>query len=278
MSSDEVFVITGAAGGMGLASARVLASQGQLLLVDLGDEQLRAASAILRAGGARVEIQPCDVTVADDVAAVAEKAQSMGPFRALVHTAGVSPEMASGRRVLDVDLRGSVRMTDAVFPLVRPGSSAVLIGSIAGYSDVDSAVEVLLDDPLGETFFEDVEATLERPLDGQSAYVLAKRGVVRLVERLSKPWGEREARTVAIAPGLIDTPMGRLELERQPIMPTMVEFTPIKRPNQPLHGRPEDIAAAVRFLVSDEAAFISGCEIRVDGGLVGAGKHLVGLG
>jgi NAD(P)-dependent dehydrogenase (short-subunit alcohol dehydrogenase family) len=278
MSSDEVFLITGAAGGMGLASARVLASQGQLLLVDLGDEQLRAANAILRADGARVEIQRCDVTVAEDVTAVVEKVQSMGPFRALVHTAGVSPEMASGRRVLDVDLLGSVRITDAIFPLVHPGGSAVLIGSIAGYSEVNPAVEALLDDPLVETFFDDVEAALGRPLDGPSAYVLAKRGVVRLVERLSKPWGERGARTVAIAPGLIDTPMGRLELKNQPIMPTMVEFTPIKRPGQPLPGRPEDIASAVRFLVSDEAGFISGCEIRIDGGLVGAGKHMVGLG
>ncbi|HEX3796610.1 MAG TPA: SDR family oxidoreductase [Acidimicrobiales bacterium] len=278
MSSDEVFVITGAAGGMGLACARMLASQGQLLLIDVGDEQLRAVSTTLRVDGARVDIQTCDVTRAEDVAAVAEKAQSMGPFRALVHTAGVSPEMASGRRVLDVDLRGSVRMTDAVLPLAQPGSSAVLIGSIAGYSDVDPEVELLLDEPLVETFFDDVEAALGRPLDGQNAYVLAKRGVVRLVERLSKPWGERGARTVAIAPGLIDTPMGRLELDRQPIMPTMIEFTPIKRPQQPLPGRPEDIAAAARFLVSDEAGFISGCEIRVDGGLVGAGKHMVGLG
>jgi len=79
-------------------------------------------------------------------------------------------------------------------------------------------------------------------------------------------------------PGLIDTPMGRLELERQPIVPIMVSVTPLKRPEQPLPGRPEDIAATVAFLESDGAAFISGCDIRVDGGLVGAGKHLLAAG
>lgn len=54
-------------------------------------------------------------------------------------------------------------------------------------------------------------------------------------------------------------------------------MTPIKRPDRPLPGRPEDIAAVVAFLESDAAAFISGCDIRVDGGLVGAGKHLAGV-
>jgi NAD(P)-dependent dehydrogenase (short-subunit alcohol dehydrogenase family) len=61
-------------------------------------------------------------------------------------------------------------------------------------------------------------------------------------------------------------------------MVAMVQFTPIKRPDQALPGRPEDIAATAAFLVSDEAAFISGCDIRVDGGLLGAAKHAVGLG
>jgi NAD(P)-dependent dehydrogenase (short-subunit alcohol dehydrogenase family) len=61
-------------------------------------------------------------------------------------------------------------------------------------------------------------------------------------------------------------------------MPVMVEATPLKRPEQPLPGRPEEIASTVAFLVSDQASFISGCDIRVDGGLVGAGRHMTGVG
>jgi NAD(P)-dependent dehydrogenase (short-subunit alcohol dehydrogenase family) len=99
MSSDEVIVITGGAGGMGLASARLLASDGPLLLVDLSEEELGAASTTLRSEGARVDVLRCDVTV-----------------------------------------------PDAILPLARQGSSAVLIGSIAGYSDVDPTVEALLDE------------------------------------------------------------------------------------------------------------------------------------
>jgi len=276
MVVDAVVVITGGAGGMGLACARALADRGRLLLVDISAEQLVRASTTLGALGAHVETLRCDVTSPADVAAVAERVQALGRFRCLVHTAGVSPEMADAPTVLDVDLAGSVRITDALFPLVTVGSSAILISSIAGYSDIPPATEKLLDDPLADGFLVAIEAAVGQPLDSAAAYVLAKRGVIRLAERLAAPWGAKQGRVVAISPGLIDTPMGRLELDRQPIVPLMVDVTPVKRDDQPLPGRPEDIAALVAFLESDAAAFISGCDIRVDGGLVGAGKQMSG--
>jgi len=191
---------------------------------------------------------------------------------------GVSPEMADARTVIEVDLVGSVRITDAVFPLVEPGSSAILFGSIAGYSDVDPAIEKLLCDPLADGLFGTVESVLGQPMDSATAYVLAKRGVMRLAERLATPWGAKGGRVVAISPGLIDTAMGRLELERQPVIPLMIELTPVKRPESPLPGRVGEIAALVAFLESDGAGFISGCDIRVDGGLVGAARDMLGGG
>jgi NAD(P)-dependent dehydrogenase (short-subunit alcohol dehydrogenase family) len=278
MAIDNILVITGGAGGMGLACARALADRGRLLLVDLREDLLDQARKALGAQGAVVETLRCDVTSPADIAAVADRVHELGRLRCLVHTAGVSQEMADAATVLDVDLAGSVRLTDALFPLANPGSSAILIGSIAGYSDVPAAVEPLLDDPLADGFFAAVEQAMGQPLDSATAYVLAKRGVTRLAERLATPWGKKGGRTVAISPGLIDTPMARLELDRQPIIPVMIEVTPVKRPDRPLPGRPEDIAATVAFLESDAAAFISGCDIRVDGGLVGAGKHLMGVG
>src|SRR3984893_10574459 len=278
MAVDNVLVITGGTGGMGLACARELAGRGRLLVGDLREDLLDQARKSVSAQGAAVDTLPCDVTSATDVAAVADRVRELGRLRCLVHTAGVSPAMASAATVLAVALAESVRLPDAFFPLVNPGSSAILIGSIAGYSDVPAAVEPLLDDPLADGFLAAVEQALGQPLDSAMAYVLAKRGVTRLAERLATPWGKRGGRTVAISPGLIDTPIGRLELDRPPILSVMIEVTPIKRPDRPLPGRPEDIAAAVVFLESDAAAFISGCDIRVDGGLVGAGKHLMGVG
>ena len=209
MTVDNVLVITGGAGGMGLACARAVADRGRLLLVDVREDLLDQARKALSGHGADVETLRCDVTSPADVAAVADRVRELGRLRCLVHTAGVSPEMADAATVLDVDLAGSVRITDALFPLVNPGSSAILIGSIAGYSDVPAAVEPLLDDPLADGFLAAIERPWARTLDSATAYVLAKRGVTRLAERLATPWGKKGGRTVAISPGLIDTPMGR---------------------------------------------------------------------
>ena len=112
---------------MGLACARRLADRATLLLVDLSDEALDQARRGLVADGADVETLRCDVTSQADVDALAAAVRSSGSFRSLVHTAGVSPEMAAPQRVLDVDLVGSVRVVDALLSMVRPGSSAILI-------------------------------------------------------------------------------------------------------------------------------------------------------
>ena len=82
---------------------------------------------------------------------------------------------------------------------------------------------------------------------------------------------------ISLSPGLIDTPMGRLDLVQNPIKEGMARSTPIRStrqsPDVPLPGNVVDIAAAVKFLCSEEAAFISGCDLRVDGGLIAAMKH-----
>ena len=263
---------------MGLACAKRLADRATLLLVDLSEEALAQARNGLTAAGADVETLRCDVTAQSDIDTMAAAVGSLGPFLSLVHTAGVSPEMADPQRVLDVDLVGSVRVVEALLPLVKAGSSAILISSIAGYSEVDPTVEEVLADPMADGFYESVERALGQALDSATAYVLAKRGVNRLVERSAAAWGEQGGRIVALAPGLIQTSMGLMEAERQPIMTVMIEMTPVKRPDQKLPGRPEDIAGVVSFLVSDDASFISGCDIRVDGGLVGAGRQLMSQG
>jgi NAD(P)-dependent dehydrogenase (short-subunit alcohol dehydrogenase family) len=261
---------------MGIAVARALSNSGVLVLTDLRKGQLEQASQALSSTGVAARTIVCDVTAADDVARLAALVEEMGGLRALVHTAGVSPKMADGRRVLEVDLVGTARVLEALLPWALPGCAAVCVGSIAGYADLALEADPLLNDPLRPEFLDLVEASLTEPLDGATGYVLAKRGVMRACERLSGAWAERGARIVSIAPGLIDTEMGRMEMQDDELIELMIAATPVKRPGHwPLPGSPEDIAALVAFLCSAGASFISGCDIRIDGGLMGNGRHLV---
>ncbi len=268
-------VITGAAGGIGVAITRELADTGELVLADLRETELDRAQRLLGSSLVSAQTVVCDVTVEGDVARLASVVAELGGLRTLVHTAGVSPKMAPGRRVLDVDLVGTARVLEALLPHAGSGSTAVCIGSIAGYADVAPEVEPLLDDPLRPDFLDLVETALTEPLDGATGYVLAKRGVMRACERLSGVWAERGGRIVSIAPGLIDTDMGRIEMQGDELIALMIATTPLKRPGHaPLPGSPDDIAGLVGFLCSERASFITGCDIRIDGGLMGNGRHL----
>ena len=118
---------------MGLAQ-RLAAAGHRLILVDV-DRQLDRAARELGAGSAgsagSVEALRGDITDEIDVGALAERVEAVGPLRALVHAAGVSPTMGDWRRVFEVDLVGTALVVDALRPLVTEGSAAVCFASIA---------------------------------------------------------------------------------------------------------------------------------------------------
>jgi NAD(P)-dependent dehydrogenase (short-subunit alcohol dehydrogenase family) len=100
-----------------------------------------------------------------------------------------------------------------------------------------------------------------------AAYSLSKRAVIALAERRAVAWGAQGARIVSISPGLIATPMGRQEMAATDAAARLADVTPAGRP-----GTAAEIAQAARFLTSDEASFITGCDLRVDGGAVALAK------
>lgn len=251
-------VVTGAVGGMGAECARRFAAQGPVLLCDLSVDRLEAA---------RIALPPGDhATLAGDItdpawaAQVADMVRAAGGLSFLAHTAGLSPTMADARRILDVNLLGSLRLLDALEPLVSTGSVAVLIASIAGHS-APADRDADLDTPLADGALD----RLADGLDPYAGYAYSKRGVMRLAESRAPAWGRRGARIATVSPGLIDTSMLAAELDANPVIARMRAATPLPR-----FGGGTDIADAVDYLCSPRASFITGTDLRVDGGVVAA--------
>jgi NAD(P)-dependent dehydrogenase (short-subunit alcohol dehydrogenase family) len=245
-------VVTGAASGMGRDCVASLRGRADVIVaVDLRAPQIDGTKGVA-----------CDISDAGAIGALAAQVREIGSFRTLVHAAGISPTMGDARRVLEVDLVGTQLLLDAFEPLVAPGSAAVCFASSAAYQVapfVDADKEMLLRDPLTPDFLD--HATELVANDPGFAYALAKVGVIRAVARAAVRWGPRGGRVNSVSPGLIDTPMGRQEFEQQPVMREMLERTPLAR-----FGQPEEVAAVAAFLVSDDASFVSGIDVLVDGG------------
>jgi NAD(P)-dependent dehydrogenase (short-subunit alcohol dehydrogenase family) len=248
-----VAVVTGAASGMGRACVDTLRGLADTIVaVDLQAPDIDGAVGVA-----------CDVSDPAAVTALVTRVGELGPFRALAHAAGISPVMSDARRVFEVDLLGTQLMLDAFEDLVVPGSAAVCFSSIAAYQIAPYAsaeMDALIDQPLAPGFAERAAAAYS---DSGLAYSLAKRGVIRACGRAAVRWGQRGGRVTSLAPGLIDTPMGRSEFAQQPMMKPMLENTPLGR-----FGQAEEVAAVVAFLLSDAASFISGIDVPVDGALM----------
>jgi NAD(P)-dependent dehydrogenase (short-subunit alcohol dehydrogenase family) len=266
---QSVAIVTGAARGIGAACARRIAGTVDvLLLADVDEAAVTATAAELDRTGTRCG--PVLVDVADEVAVerLAAQADASGALRSLAHAAGISPTMGDWHRILDVDLVGTARLVEALRPLARVGTGVVCFASMAASlgAPPNPAADAAVDDPLGAGFFDAYRAALgESAEDPGVAYAWAKRGVQRLVRREAVALGPTGARICSVSPGMIDTPMGRRERERQPMMKVLEEMTPLRRT-----GRADELAAVTSFLLSDEASFVTGVDVLVDGGACAA--------
>ncbi|MGW2551578.1 SDR family NAD(P)-dependent oxidoreductase [Streptomyces sp. NPDC001635] len=244
-------LITGAARGIGAATARRLAQEGAAVLVaDVDAAEGEKTAGVLREQGARAEAFRCDVTDRDDVeAAIAHAVEVFGTLDVLVNNAyGCTPDAALFEdesdevwaRDIDRTLTGAYRCSRAALPhLVASGRGAIVnIGSVNGAQDF-----------------------------GNHAYSAAKAGLASLTRTLAGHAAPRGVRVNLVVPGTVRTTGWE---GRDAELDAVSRLYPLGRV-----GEPEDIAAAVAFLASRDAAWITGTALHVDGGLlaVNTGFH-----
>jgi 3-oxoacyl-[acyl-carrier protein] reductase len=244
--ADRVVVVTGAARGIGAGTAKRFADEGASVAV-LDLEQEAAAASAESLGAGRAIGVACNVAETDSVeAAVARVVEELGKIDVLVNNAGVTRDNLLFKMtdedwdtVMNVHLRGSFLMSRAV----QKHMVAAKYGKILNLSSVSA---------LGNR--------------GQANYSAAKMGLQGFTRTLALELGPFGVNVNAIAPGFIATEMTddtarRLKMDVEEFRKLNADANPVKRV-----GYPEDIAAAAAFLCSDEASYITGQTLYVDGG------------
>lgn len=243
---NKVALVTGAGSGIGLATARAFAEAGaSVVLADMQEEAVRAASEELMAGGLEALAVRCDVADEQQVAAMIELTVStFGRLDAAYNNAGVqSPAVetadTSGQefdRVNAINLRGVWNCMKYELRQMRQQGS----GAIVNCSSIGGLIG----------------------LPGRAIYHASKHGVIGLTKSAALEYASRGIRINAVCPGTIETPMVAEMLAKEPdAMKDILRDQPIGR-----LGRPEEIAAAVLWLCSPGASFVIGHALVVDGG------------
>src|SRR4051794_25097016 len=260
-----VIVVIGA-GSIGQAIARRVSSGKRVLLADLRQSNADAAADVLRDAGFDASTATVDVSNREQVHALAEQASAFGDVTGVIHAAGVSPSQAPVEAILAVDLYGTALVLEEFGSVIAERGAGVVISSQSGHRlpaltpKQDAALATTPpDDLLALPFLQPDQVT-----DTLHAYQLAKRGNSLRVKAEAVRWAQREARVNTISPGIIITPLANDELSgpRGDGYRRMIDASPAGRA-----GTPDEVGTIGALLLGPDAAFITGSDFLIDGGV-----------
>jgi 3-oxoacyl-[acyl-carrier protein] reductase len=248
----SVALVTGAASGIGRQSALTLADEGVAVLAgDLNNTGLTGLADEITGRGGRIATVELDVTDPGACRAAAKLAVArFGALDVVVHAAGIlaAPAQSGTSRLvplMDEDASGWNRMLS--------------VNLTGGFNVLQAAFATMLQQRRGGAAVVITSGGSVRPLPGRGAYCVSKAGLGMLVKMFAEELAHASIRINAIAPGVVETPM---TADLVAAGSAALSVAPLGR-----HGQPSDIAAEVRFLLSDESSFITGKTLYIDGGV-----------
>lgn len=266
----EVVALLGA-GSMGMAIAERVAQNRTVLLGDISEKALEAAREKLEYSGYSVETMRVDASDKDSIYAFASRAKELGPVKYYIHTAGASPNQTNPQHMIKLDLIGSAYALDAFGEVMAKDGAGILISSQTGYmlpqpltNEEEYALTMTPADELAQLPMLQPNVIVNSGI----AYIISKRANQLRVRKAAIDWGKRGARINTISPGVVVTPLAYDEFRAAGEgYQKMIEASAMHRV-----GNPAEIANAAQFLLSDQASFITGTDLLVDGGTIAAIK------
>ena len=264
---SRVAVITGGAGGMGLATAKVVGRDHTVVLCDVRQDRLEQAMAALKDDGITATAINCDVTDRVAVTRLFEAAAGFGTLHSVIHTAGVSPSMGDAEYVMRTNAVGTVNVNEIFFDIAAAGSAIVNVASMAAHMLPEELIptgqfpQALQD---ADAFMSDMRSACNAiPEEARSgfAYAVSKSFVRWYSTSQAERFNTRGLRIVSVSPGSVETEMGKLEADAG--AGAMVADFAVPR-----WGTPEEMAALLAFCVSDQAGYLTGTDILNDGGVI----------
>jgi NAD(P)-dependent dehydrogenase (short-subunit alcohol dehydrogenase family) len=248
--NGKVAIVTGAAMGIGQATAFALAREGAKVAVsDINDAQGQATIEQIKAAGGEVFFQHADVGVTADIQHLVEATVARyGKLDVLVNNAGVAISGSvteiteeDWNRLINIHLNGTWRgMRFAIPHMIKNGGGAIINVS---------SVQALIG------------------FNGWAGYAAAKGGIMALTQQASIDYGPQNIRVNAIAPGAIMTPMNEKRLREETNHPEELLAAWNNQHALGRMGKPEEVADLIVFLASDESTFITGSVVKIDGGM-----------
>lgn len=264
----NICIITGGGSGMGLEAAKLVGKDQKIILAGRTVSKLENAIAELTALGIEAEAYPADVSDRPKLEELAKYAAHQGKIKTVIHAAGVSPTMAGGEKIFQINAVGTIHMTEVFAPLMGENSCILNVASMSAYMLPDTHTPTAL--------FEAALVSLEAFMAGTAqvlaavpqeqqpgmAYTISKKFVIWYTKQMAVKYGRSGLRIVSISPGTIMTPMGKQEGENAA---SFALNGALGRT-----GEPQEIARMMAFMVSDACSYLSGVDILYDGGAIAA--------